>query len=118
MASIVADALILPHGANRTDRIFGNDSGFGHGGFLLLTWLRLATSSSARFGGRQPLLNCAKHSLRHQIKIGNTMAYSCPASRYGTIGKSDFMRMVQNLSWTEPVLLSRRSPQYASDHRD
>jgi hypothetical protein len=26
----------------------------GHDGFLQLTWLRLATSSSARFGGRQP----------------------------------------------------------------
>jgi hypothetical protein len=26
----------------------------GHGGFLLLTWLRLATSSLARFGGPQP----------------------------------------------------------------
>jgi hypothetical protein len=35
---------------------------------LSLTWLCLATSSSARFGGRQPYLICAKDSLGHPVE--------------------------------------------------
>jgi hypothetical protein len=39
---------------NRDDIAQSTRCILGHGGLLLLTWLRLATSSSARFGGRQP----------------------------------------------------------------
>ena len=47
---VALDPLIV----NRDDIAQSTRCILGHGGFLLLTWLRLATSSSARFGGRQP----------------------------------------------------------------
>jgi hypothetical protein len=47
---VALDPLIV----NRDDITQSTRCIVGHGGFLLLTWLRLATSSSARFGGRQP----------------------------------------------------------------
>jgi hypothetical protein len=48
---VTLDALII----NRDDLV-QTQCILSHGGLLLLTWLRLATSSSARFGGRQPYL--------------------------------------------------------------
>jgi hypothetical protein len=47
---VALDPLIV----NRDDIAQSTRCIVGHGGFLLLTWLRLATSSPARFGGRQP----------------------------------------------------------------
>jgi hypothetical protein len=49
------DPLII----NRDDVVQWTQCILSHGGFLLLTWLRLATFSSTRFGGRQPYI--AKH---------------------------------------------------------
>jgi hypothetical protein len=47
---VAFDPLIV----NRDDIAQSTRCIVGHGGFLLLTWLGLATSSSASFGGRQP----------------------------------------------------------------
>ena len=41
---------------NRDDIVQRTRCSLGHGGSFSLTWLRLATSSSARFGAAQPYL--------------------------------------------------------------
>src|ERR1700746_1771963 len=57
------DPLII----NRDDIAQWTRCSLCHGGSFLLSWLRFATSSSARFGAAA-LTKCAKHSLRHRDK--------------------------------------------------
>src|SRR5438034_1065787 len=51
---VTLDPLII----NRDDIVQGTRCSLGHGGFLLLTWLRFATSSSARFGAASLIQLC------------------------------------------------------------
>src|SRR4029453_3295071 len=46
---------------NRNDIAQGTRCILGHGGYFLLSWLRLATSSSARFGAASPTQLCEKN---------------------------------------------------------
>src|SRR5215469_1581251 len=58
---VALDPLVV----NRDDIVQRTRCSLGHGGSFSLTWLRLATSSSARFGAVSP--NCAKDSVRHLV---------------------------------------------------
>src|SRR5262245_7827798 len=57
LVDVVLDPLVV----NRNDIVQRSRCNLGHGGSFSLPWLRLATSSSARFGGRQPYLNVRKY---------------------------------------------------------
>ena len=69
---VVLDPLVV----NRDDIVQRTRCNVGPGGSFSLTWLRLATSSSARFGP-PALPKCAKESVRHRTIQAARGDYTC-----------------------------------------
>src|SRR5690349_2501094 len=83
---VILDPLVV----NRNDIAQRTRCILGHGGSFLLTWLRLATSSSARFGAASPTQLCERNRTSSPggkaLFRGSTVKSRSPCSvhSYGT----------------------------------
>src|SRR5690242_13188124 len=70
---VILDPLVV----NRNDIAQRTRCILGHGGSFLLTWLRLATSSSARFGAASPTQLCERN--RTSSRLLRSLGYAVEA---------------------------------------
>ena len=73
----------------------------------LLTWLRLATSSSARFGGRQPTHLCEKFGQLVELYVERLVADEL--GRQGTWRSLSLRNPLASGRCSQPSLLDRRA---------
>ena len=90
---------------------------FGHGGSFLLSWLRLATSSSAKIRGGQALHNSAKDSVPLQLSRSPSPARASPDSDHDAHNGRPCLRLPTGLLCAVKPELPSELPDYPKLHR-